>query len=100
MRSISNLSHFASGYDIHREADCAGCYNRIDPLGFALENYDPTGLRGILRKRPIVDGWQAFRKHAFSDIVGFKDAILAEKDQFVALSRLVLACPGAGNPRC
>src|SRR5690606_35101450 len=22
---------------------CASCHNRIDPLGFALENYDPLG---------------------------------------------------------
>lgn len=28
----------------HRaNAACAGCHNRIDPLGFALENYDPIG---------------------------------------------------------
>ena len=24
--------------------DCAGCHRRIDPLGFALENYDATGI--------------------------------------------------------
>ncbi|MEM7699349.1 MAG: DUF1592 domain-containing protein [Verrucomicrobiota bacterium] len=28
----------------HRErADCAGCHEQIDPLGFALENFDPVG---------------------------------------------------------
>ena len=28
----------------HRKrADCAGCHNQIDPLGFALENFGPTG---------------------------------------------------------
>jgi mono/diheme cytochrome c family protein len=26
-----------------RNASCANCHNRIDPLGFALEHYDPTG---------------------------------------------------------
>src|SRR5262249_17829345 len=26
-----------------RDAVCAGCHNRIDPLGFALENYDVLG---------------------------------------------------------
>ncbi len=25
------------------EASCAGCHQHIDPLGFALENYDPVG---------------------------------------------------------
>ncbi len=25
------------------EASCAGCHRKIDPIGFALENYDPVG---------------------------------------------------------
>lgn len=30
--------------EIHRElAQCARCHNKIDPLGFALENYDASG---------------------------------------------------------
>jgi hypothetical protein len=30
--------------EIHREsADCAGCHAKIDPLGFALENFDAIG---------------------------------------------------------
>lgn len=30
--------------EIHRElAQCARCHNKIDPLGFALENYDAAG---------------------------------------------------------
>ncbi|MED5587197.1 MAG: DUF1592 domain-containing protein [Verrucomicrobiota bacterium] len=66
------------------DARCAGCHQKIDPLGFALENYDllgrwrdkyRTGLKvnasGIL-----------FGKHEFEDVVGFKDAVLAEKDLF------------------
>jgi hypothetical protein len=70
----------------HRERlDCAGCHAKLDPLGFALENYDPVGrwrdtyenglnidARGIL-----------FRKHKFDGPVAFKDAMLAEKDRFV-----------------
>ena len=26
-----------------KEAACAGCHKRIDPVGFVLENYDPVG---------------------------------------------------------
>ena len=69
----------------HREnQDCAGCHNRIDPLGFALENFDPAGLwRDYYENGRIVDAaGKLFHKHAFTDIVGFKDAILAEKDRF------------------
>ena len=71
--------------DAHREnLDCAGCHNRIDPLGFALESYGPTGLwRERYENGRIVDTAGAlFRKHAFNDVVQFKDAILAEKDRF------------------
>jgi len=71
---------------IHRErADCAGCHEKIDPLGFALENYDPIGKwrDRYDNGREIDVSGQLFRRHEFSDIVGFKDAILAEKDRFV-----------------
>jgi hypothetical protein len=37
------MAHRASAF-------CAGCHSRIDPLGFALENYDPLG-----RWREVVD---------------------------------------------
>ena len=31
-------------FEEHRKReDCASCHNQIDPLGFALENYGPTG---------------------------------------------------------
>jgi hypothetical protein len=42
--------------DAHRRnASCAGCHTRIDPLGFALENYDPLGRwRTVYRDgRPV-----------------------------------------------
>jgi len=70
---------------IHRDSpDCAGCHNRIDPLGFALENYGPTGLwRDRYENGRIVDtAGELFRKHAFTDVVEFKDAILAERERF------------------
>ncbi len=69
----------------HRErADCAGCHEQIDPLGFALENYGPTGKwRDVYENGRKVDmNGTLFRKHKFNDIAEFKDAILAEKDRF------------------
>ena len=69
----------------HRErVDCAGCHEKIDPLGFALENYGPTGKwRDVYENGRQVDmNGMLFRKHAFNDIVEFKDAILAERDRF------------------
>jgi hypothetical protein len=53
-------------------------------LGFALENYDLLGRwRDKYRTGLKVDASGIlFGKHAFKDVVGFKDAVLAEKDLF------------------
>ena len=69
----------------HREnAACATCHSRIDPLGFALENYDfigrwrdqdngkPVDNRGEMPDGTMVEGPQSL-----------KAALLARKDQFV-----------------
>ena len=65
-------------------AQCAGCHKKIDPLGFALENYDLLGRwRDNYRTGLKVDAsGTLFGKHNFKDVVGFKDAVLAEKDVF------------------
>jgi hypothetical protein len=41
--------------DLHRtRADCARCHDRIDPIGFGLENYDATGRwRDTEAGRPV-----------------------------------------------
>ena len=64
--------------------ECAACHKKIDPLGFALENYDAVGRwRDKYRTGlPIDSSGKLFNKHEFKDIVGFKTAILAEKDRF------------------
>tara|TARA_R110002049_G_scaffold27321_3_gene94448 strand:+ start:99400 stop:101493 length:2094 start_codon:yes stop_codon:yes gene_type:complete len=70
---------------IHRErSDCKGCHEQIDPLGFALENYDPVGIwrEKYDNGRDVDMSGTLFRKHKFKDIVEFKDAILVEKDRF------------------
>ena len=70
---------------LHRErADCAGCHEQIDPLGFALENYDPVGRwrEKYDNNRDVDMQGTLLRKHPFNDVIEFKDAILAEKDRF------------------
>lgn len=66
------------------DAQCASCHIKIDPFGFALENYDLLGRwRDHYRTGLKVDAsGKLFGKHEFSDIVGFKKAILAEEDLF------------------
>ena len=79
----------------HRErADCAGCHEKLDPLGFALENFDPVGRwrQKYENGRDVDSGGTLFRTHKFSNVVEFKDAILKEKDRFVrALAGHLLA---------
>ena len=69
----------------HRErSDCKGCHEQIDPLGFALENFDPIGVwrEKYENGREIDTSGTLFRKHEFTNVIEFKDAILAEKDRF------------------
>ena len=69
----------------HRErSDCRGCHEKIDPLGFALENFNPVGVwrdryengRGIDMEGAL------FGTDAFTSVPEFKDAILANHDRF------------------
>lgn len=71
---------------MHRErADCRGCHEQIDPLGFALENFNAIGRwrEEYENDRRVDMEGVLFRKHPFTNVVEFKDAILAEKDRFV-----------------
>ena len=71
---------------VHRDRpDCAGCHVKIDPLGFALENYNPVGAwRDTYHNGREVDtSGELFRRHEFKTIEQFKDALLAEKPRFV-----------------
>jgi hypothetical protein len=70
---------------MHRKrSDCRGCHEQIDPLGFALENYNPIGVwrTKYSNDRDVDMSGTLFRKHKFTNVVEFKDAILAEKDRF------------------
>jgi len=69
----------------HRErSDCRGCHEQIDPLGFALEQFNPVGQwrNEYESGLPIDASGQLFRQQNFSTVVEFKDAILANRDRF------------------
>jgi cytochrome c553 len=65
------------------QASCAGCHKKIDPLGFALDNFNAVGewrvgtaavpldVSGVLPTGEKVDGY-----------AGLKVVLLARKDQF------------------
>jgi hypothetical protein len=91
----ANKRTFRERFAQHRErADCAGCHVKLDPLGFALENFDAVGRwRDNYENGQKVDSsGKLFRKHEFSSIIEFKDAILIEKNRFArALAAHLLA---------
>jgi hypothetical protein len=78
----------------HRNsAVCASCHARLDPFGVALENYDAIGQ---WRERQNGEGFQGDAKspaldvsgvlpsgRAFSDLAGYKQALMAEKERFI-----------------
>ena len=85
----------------HRKReDCAGCHNKIDPLGFALENYGPTGVwRDKYGNGREVDvSGVLFNQHEFKTLVEFKQLILKEKHRFLRgfISHLLSYALGRG----
>lgn len=66
----------------HREnPDCAGCHSRIDPLGFALENFDITGRwrDRYGNGREVDASGKLLKRHLFRDVVQFKKSLVAEE---------------------
>jgi len=70
----------------HRKrADCAGCHNQIDPLGFALENFGPTGVwrDKYTNGREVDVSSILFNQHKFTNFTEFKQLIVQQKPRFV-----------------
>ncbi|MCC6586446.1 MAG: DUF1588 domain-containing protein [Bryobacterales bacterium] len=72
---------------------CATCHDRIDPLGFGLENYDVLGRwRTEDNGKPIDATGVLPDGTKFDGVDGMKQALMARKDQFVRnLTRKLLA---------
>lgn len=78
----------------HREiATCAECHRKIDPLGFALENFDAIGgWRDAYRKNASIDPSGRFPNgDAFRTVTEFRSHLLTRQAQFTsALTRKLL----------
>ncbi len=69
----------------HRKnPSCAGCHARIDPLGFAMENFDITGRwrDKYENGKPVDASGTLLRKHSFDGVVGFKASLVKENQRF------------------
>ena len=63
---------------------CNECHKKIDPPGFALENFDPIGKwRATYGRNRKVDASGVFSDGTeFTDVVGMKKVLLQRKDRF------------------
>ena len=99
-KSTEGLS-FRDMLEVHRtKASCAGCHEKIDPLGFGLENFDAIGRwrtldanGGPIDSRAILPG-----DIVFSTPKELKDLLLASDELFLRnICRKMLAY-GLGRP--
>ena len=68
----------------HREkAECAACHEKMDPLGFGLENYDPIGRWRTQIGKTTVDASGVLPGGtSFTGPAELKQLLLARKDDF------------------
>jgi hypothetical protein len=69
----------------HRETpSCYDCHQAIDPLGFALENFNPIGgWRTHYDRRNKIDASGELPSgETFTDVIGLKDILMGRKDRF------------------
>ena len=71
----------------HRESpNCYGCHQKIDPLGFALENFDAIGdWRPRIGKTKIDSSGELPSGEKFEDVAGLKKILVQRKDLFAAM---------------
>jgi Protein of unknown function (DUF1588)/Protein of unknown function (DUF1585) len=64
---------------------CSGCHSIMDPLGFALENFDPIGRWRTEDAGTPVDSSGALPSGAaFEGMTGLRALLLQQRDQFAA----------------
>jgi hypothetical protein len=71
----------------HRESpNCYGCHQKIDPLGFALENFDAIGdWRPRIGKTKIDSSGELPSGEKFEDVGGLKKILVQRKDLFARM---------------
>ena len=75
---------FRQRLEKHRkDPNCAACHSRLDPLGFALENFDPIGAwRETVSGEPVDARGVLGQGESIQGPIQLKDALLARKALF------------------
>jgi hypothetical protein len=81
-KDVHNLS-MRTQLKTHRaKAECAGCHDRMDPLGFSLENFDNLGRwRDSYEKFPVDAQGTLSSGESFTGPAGLKKILMDRKDQ-------------------
>ena len=86
--------------ELHRgDRACASCHAQIDPLGFALENYDVLGVwRTEVHGKPVDTHAMLPDGTKLDGPVALKDALLSRKADFVRAMAKKLLVYAIGRP--
>ena len=77
---------FREKLDLHAKqgSSCAGCHRKIDPLGFALEDFNPLGqFRETDNGRPVDNTGRLPGGPELKGVASVKAVLLERKDQFL-----------------
>ncbi len=83
-KKAQNLS-LREQLQLHRaKAECASCHNKMDPLGFGMENFDALGRwRDSDRGLPIDSKGTLPSGETFTGPAGLKTILMARKDEVI-----------------
>jgi hypothetical protein len=72
--------------ELHRKVEpCASCHKIMDPIGFALENFDMVGTwRQVDGKTPIDASGQLVDGTKLNSVTDLRNALLSRKEMFVS----------------
>lgn len=85
--------------DKHRtDPACASCHKKMDPIGLALESFDPIGrIRKKYDNKTKVETDDVFKGEAFSNVDGLKQILLKNTDSFARSLIIKIAEYGKGR---
>src|SRR6201987_3405110 len=87
--------------EMHRKVEpCASCHKIMDPIGFALENFDAVGQwRTTDNGRPIDPSGQLVDGTKLNGVAGLREALMHYSPQFVRVvtEKLMIYALGRGT---
>src|SRR5262249_20904515 len=85
--------------EVHRKVEpCASCHKIMDPIGFALENFDMVGTwRDVDGKTPINASGQLVDGTKLERPADLRNALLSRREMFISTATLKLLTYATGR---